>query len=113
MSCISFITPLLTNQKHLTFLSFLLFELSVGMFWPSISSLKGKYIPEQYRSTIMNYFRIPTNLVVLVVMSNVKNIPINYIFLMCSIFVFISFIFQYLFVKLISRLDSIETTTTN
>jgi hypothetical protein len=55
----------------------------VGMFWPSVGSLRSKYIPESVRSTVMNYFRMPTNLFVLIVLGKVKNLPLNVIFGIC------------------------------
>lgn len=41
--------------------AFLLFELTVGMFYPSYGSIKSQSIPEEVRSGVMNIFRIPLN----------------------------------------------------
>lgn len=43
------------------YLAFLLFELTVGMFYPSYGSIKSQSIPEEVRSGVMNIFRIPLN----------------------------------------------------
>lgn len=43
------------------YLAFLLFELTVGMFYPSYGSIKSQNIPEEVRSGVMNIFRIPLN----------------------------------------------------
>lgn len=68
-----------------TFLSFILFETVCGVFFPSIAILRARYayptscyllliqfwnrtIQNEYRSTIMNLFRLPLNLIVLVVL---------------------------------------------
>ncbi|XBJ24449.1 hypothetical protein VPH35_002327 [Triticum aestivum] len=54
-------------------LGFCIFESCVGIFWPSIMKMRSQYIPEEARSTIMNFFRIPLNLFVCVVLYNVSS----------------------------------------
>lgn len=51
---------------------FCTFEACVGIFWPSIMKMRSQYIPEEARSTIMNFFRIPLNIFVCVVLYNVS-----------------------------------------
>jgi hypothetical protein len=53
-----------TNGLGLLIAAFFLFEACVGMYFPSIGSLRAKYIPDKYRSVIMNLFGIPLNLIV-------------------------------------------------
>jgi len=57
----------------LQLLGFCTFEACVGIFWPSIMKMRSQYIPEEARSTIMNFFRIPLNLFVCVVLYNVRS----------------------------------------
>lgn len=52
-------------------LGFCAFEACVGLFWPSIMKMRSQYIPEEARSTIMNFFRIPLNIFVCIVLYNV------------------------------------------
>ncbi|VAH68777.1 unnamed protein product [Triticum turgidum subsp. durum] len=99
-----------------TSLGFCTFESCVGIFWPSIMKMRSQYIPEEARSTIMNFFRIPLNLFVCVVLYNVSKyipvvlhlspsllinimlqvnaFPITVMFGMCSIFLFMAAILQ-------------------
>ncbi|PKA60710.1 hypothetical protein AXF42_Ash006344 [Apostasia shenzhenica] len=49
---------------------FCTFEACVGIFWPSIMKMRSQYIPEEARSTIMNFFRIPLNIFVCIVLYN-------------------------------------------
>ncbi|PHT40546.1 hypothetical protein CQW23_19400 [Capsicum baccatum] len=94
------VTP--SNQKGggITFsgciqlLGFCAFEACVGIFWPSIMKMRSQYIPEEARSTIMNFFRIPLNIFVCVVLYNVDAFPITVMFGMCSIFLFLASILQ-------------------
>ncbi|CAM0870917.1 unnamed protein product [Alopecurus aequalis] len=78
----------------LQLLGFCTFESCVGIFWPSIMKMRSQYIPEESRSTIMNFFRIPLNLFVCVVLYNVNAFPITVMFGMCSIFLFMAAILQ-------------------
>ncbi|XP_024971964.1 molybdate-anion transporter [Cynara cardunculus var. scolymus] len=75
-------------------LGFCTFEACVGIFWPSIMKMRSQYIPEEARSTIMNFFRIPLNIFVCVVLYNVNAFPITIMFGMCSIFLFVASVLQ-------------------
>ncbi|CAH2044316.1 unnamed protein product [Thlaspi arvense] len=95
-----FVTPskVKTEGMSLTgciqLLGFCVFEACVGIFWPSIMKMRSQYIPEEARSTIMNFFRIPLNIFVCVVLYNVNAFPITIMFGMCSIFLFVASILQ-------------------
>ncbi|OVA20646.1 Protein of unknown function DUF791 [Macleaya cordata] len=73
---------------------FCTFEACVGIFWPSIMKMRSQYIPEEARSTIMNFFRIPLNIFVCIVLYNVNAFPITVMFGMCSIFLLMASILQ-------------------
>ncbi|CAA2994649.1 molybdate-anion transporter-like [Olea europaea subsp. europaea] len=75
-------------------LGFCTFEACVGIFWPSIMKMRSQYVPEEARSTIMNFFRIPLNMFVCIVLYNVDAFPITVMFGMCSIFLFVASILQ-------------------
>ncbi|CAD5168143.1 uncharacterized protein LOC103974038 [Musa acuminata AAA Group] len=75
-------------------LGFCVFEACVGIFWPSIMKMRSQYIPEEARSTIMNFFRIPLNIFVCIVLYNVNAFPITIMFGMCSIFLFMASVLQ-------------------
>ena len=53
-----------TNGLGLLIAAFFLFEACVGMYFPSIGTLRSKYVPDSHRSVIMNIFGIPLNLIV-------------------------------------------------
>jgi len=48
-----------------TFLAMNLFEMCVGLYFPSMGTMKGMIVPEDKRAAIYNLFRIPLNLIVL------------------------------------------------
>lgn len=84
----------MTAGGRLQLLGFCVFEACVGIFWPSIMKMRSQYIPEEARSTIMNFFRIPLNIFVCVVLYNVNAFPITVMFGMCSIFLFMASVLQ-------------------
>ncbi|KAL9349788.1 hypothetical protein Peur_057043 [Populus x canadensis] len=75
-------------------IGFCTFEACVGIFWPSIMKMRSQYIPEEARSTIMNFFRIPLNIFVCIVLYNVNAYPIVFMFGMCSVFLFVASLLQ-------------------
>ncbi|XP_010533550.1 PREDICTED: molybdate-anion transporter [Tarenaya hassleriana] len=75
-------------------IGFCVFEACVGIFWPSIMKMRSQYIPEEARSTIMNFFRIPLNIFVCLVLYNVNAFPMTVMFGMCAIFLFVASILQ-------------------
>merc|ERR1719482_1128857 len=44
------------------------FELCVGIYFPSICTLKSEAVPESHRATIYNLFRAPMNAIVVSVL---------------------------------------------
>lgn len=54
--------------------AFLVFEVCVGMYFPSIGTLRSKYLPDSHRSVIMNLFGIPLNLLVVSVFLSIKQL---------------------------------------
>jgi hypothetical protein len=62
----------ITLQGKVQLLAFCAFEVCVGIFWPSMMSMRAAYVPEELRATIINIFRIPLNAFVCVVLGNVS-----------------------------------------
>ncbi|KAL8248066.1 hypothetical protein R6Q59_009282 [Mikania micrantha] len=109
VSAASLLLPILTNffiyspevkgggisvGASIQLVGFCAFEGCVGIFWPSIMKMRSQYIPEEARSTIMNFFRIPLNMFVCIVLYNVNAFPITIMFGMCSIFLFVAAVLQ-------------------
>merc|ERR1712185_35966 len=45
--------------------AFFVFEVCVGLYFPSIGTLRSKYIPDANRGVVLNLFAIPLNLIVI------------------------------------------------
>ncbi|ORX88880.1 DUF791-domain-containing protein [Basidiobolus meristosporus CBS 931.73] len=65
------------GTQNWIFFCFNIFEFGCGMYYPMIGTLRSAYIPEESRSTIMNFFTIPWNVyvvfILLAVRKRVKN----------------------------------------
>ncbi|XP_013779247.1 molybdate-anion transporter-like isoform X1 [Limulus polyphemus] len=88
----------------LSFIAFLVIEISVGLYFPSMSYLKSQVIPESHRANIMNWFRVPLNIITCLVLlwlhtedSKAGN---RIIFVDCSLMMFIGALVMW-------RLDSL------
>jgi hypothetical protein len=49
-------------------LAFLIFEVCCGIYFPCFGTLRGMYIPEDRRAAVMNFFRVPLNALVVIVL---------------------------------------------
>jgi len=50
-------------QTMVSFGAFLILEVAIGMYFPVISYLRSQVIPESHRANVMNWFRVPMNIV--------------------------------------------------
>ena len=53
------------NMTDMTilYLGFLALEIAIGMYFPAMSYLKSQIIPESHRANVMNWFRVPMNVI--------------------------------------------------
>ncbi|EKD15222.1 putative major facilitator superfamily domain-containing protein [Drepanopeziza brunnea f. sp. 'multigermtubi' MB_m1] len=94
----SLLIPVIVQNEALTFWSFCVFEACVGMYWPSVGYLKGRFIDDGIRARIYGMLRIPLNIFVVVALSLIKEGTDyrNLVFMTCSgLLVLTSGIFQY------------------
>jgi hypothetical protein len=84
-------------------LAFCAFESLVGVFWPSMMTMRSSYVPEEMRSTIINFFRIPLNLFVCVILYNVSSFPLATMFGMCSFFLLVCMACQRQFANIVHQ----------
>mmetsp|Transcript_53005 Transcript_53005/g.128588 ORF Transcript_53005/g.128588 Transcript_53005/m.128588 type:complete len:602 (+) Transcript_53005:72-1877(+) len=66
-----------TMSLPLIMASFFTFEACVGMYFPSIGTLRSKYVPDSHRSVIMNLFGIPLNILVVGVFLSISKLGLN------------------------------------
>ncbi|XP_045165418.1 molybdate-anion transporter-like isoform X2 [Mercenaria mercenaria] len=94
VSALTLATPILfPGNQLIIFIAFLVFEVCVGLFWPSMSTMRGKYVPEETRATVMNFFRIPLNFIVVLIL--LQNLKMSVIFSCCVVFLILATVFQH------------------
>jgi MFS transporter, MFS domain-containing protein family, molybdate-anion transporter len=79
-----------------------LFEMTVGMYFPIMGTLKGHIVPENKRAAIYNLFRIPLNFIV--VFSLLTNLTPQQSFFLNSMMLCTATV---LMIKLMKRRDSV------
>nr|XP_002129829.1 molybdate-anion transporter [Ciona intestinalis] len=96
----------LPDHTNVVFMAFCVFEMCVGIFWPSLGTMRGSYVPEQVRSTVMNFFRIPLNLIVIVLL--IQNLKIKVVFTCCVCFLLLATVCQHILHRFASKLPKKE-----
>ena len=60
-------------NRNMALIGFLLFEISVGVYFPAMGFLRSKIIPENKRISISNWFRIPLNTIASIILIFLHN----------------------------------------
>eukprot|EP01112_Ceratiomyxa_fruticulosa_P019946 TRINITY_DN6657_c0_g2_i1.p1 TRINITY_DN6657_c0_g2~~TRINITY_DN6657_c0_g2_i1.p1 ORF type:complete len:329 (+),score=48.01 TRINITY_DN6657_c0_g2_i1:787-1773(+) len=97
------LVPYFAVNRSIIAFAFLLFEVCCGIYFPCIGTIRGKYIPESSRAALMNFFRIGLNFLVVVVLVKVSALSNSTVFLICSLWLMISFFLHSYFVNLIPQ----------
>lgn len=84
----------ITGAGMLQCIAFCVFEGLVGMFWPSMMTMRAHYLPDELRTTLINIFRIPLNIFVCAVLYNVSKFPLAVMFALCSGFMLVALMCQ-------------------
>jgi len=90
--CSTALTSVLLPQKDIVYIMFLIFESSVGVFYPSYGVIKSENIPEDIRSAVMNIFRIPLNAFVVLLLLKIKYLSSEIVFQVCTAAHFIALV---------------------
>eukprot|EP01102_Stenamoeba_stenopodia_P004296 TRINITY_DN14619_c0_g1_i1.p1 TRINITY_DN14619_c0_g1~~TRINITY_DN14619_c0_g1_i1.p1 ORF type:complete len:428 (+),score=55.30 TRINITY_DN14619_c0_g1_i1:161-1444(+) len=105
VSTATFAIPILFTDVSLRYYGFLVFEATVGIFWPALGTMRSKYVPEETRATIMNFFRVPLNAIVVLILVNVGNMQTSTVFSCCFMFMFITCICQQMLYEATRQLE--------
>ncbi|OCH86467.1 DUF791-domain-containing protein [Obba rivulosa] len=65
-SALSFAISIYSENEHVRFWAFCVFEACVGMYYPVQGMLRGTLISDEHRATISSLFRVPLNVFVVV-----------------------------------------------
>lgn len=95
--------PVMFKNHRVNLVAFCVFEVCCGMYFPSLGTLRGRFIPEEVRATIMNVFRIGLNVIVVLVLANIEAMTQDAVFIMCSMLLCLACLAQH-------RLFALSTT---
>jgi len=79
MAC--FMSFTFSTSSTLTYVSMCIFEISVGVYFPSMGTMKSSIVPEGQRSAIYNLYRVPLNFIVVITL--VTHLTITQSFALC------------------------------
>jgi len=96
------------DNKVALFSAFVMFELSCGIMFPTYGSLRSMYIPDEHRTTIMNIFRIPLNVFVILLLVNKRFMSLQVMFGVCCLLHVIACGMWYFFKHRVKVLDGKE-----
>lgn len=91
--------PIFAVNQYVLLLAFLAFEVSCGLYFPCFGTLRGTHIPESARATIMNFFRVPLNFLVVVVLRKVDAFSNQTVFAVCAAWLISAFVLAKIFGK--------------
>ncbi|KAI8901823.1 hypothetical protein BC833DRAFT_576253 [Globomyces pollinis-pini] len=70
VSILSFGVMVVSTNEYETFFAFNLYEFSCGLYFPCIARLRSQLIQDEKRATVMNAFRVPLNLIVIMMLAS-------------------------------------------
>ena len=105
------ITTLFIDNKPIVYGMFLLFETSVGVFYPSYGVIKSEEIPEEIRSSVMNIFRIPLNAFVVILLLKIKYLSPQIVFSVCTASHAVAFLCYFYFYSSLNNATPEDSTT--
>jgi len=95
--------PAIFTEAKIIIFGFLLFELCCGLYFPCFGTLRGKYIPEDSRATLMNFFRVPLNFLVVIVLLKVSYFANSTVFIVTTVWLLFALALTRWFVLLVDR----------
>ena len=71
------------DSLPILYAAFVVFEVLCGVYFPAMATLRSPYIPEESRSALLSFFRVPLNVIVVVALY--EDLEIKTVFAMCSL----------------------------
>lgn len=82
LGVVAFVVTAVSRNVWYVYTALLTFEGICGLYFPAMGTMRAKYVPEVTRSAIMNYFRVPLNVIVCVTLY--KNMENTSVFRLCA-----------------------------
>eukprot|EP00386_Alphamonas_edax_P006796 GDKI01021838.1.p1 GENE.GDKI01021838.1~~GDKI01021838.1.p1 ORF type:complete len:441 (-),score=152.45 GDKI01021838.1:43-1365(-) len=84
VSACALYVPAMTQDPTYRLAAFCVFETMVGMYFPSYYTLRSQIVPDKGRATILNFYQIPLNIIVVIVCQNTSTWSIQTCFAICT-----------------------------
>ena len=97
LAAISMVLPAVFPS--VTLAAFNMFEVTCGVYYPTISTLRSAYFPDATRASVMNIFRIPLNVVVVVILMNIASWGYGIVFYLCTGFLVVCIVLSFMLGK--------------
>lgn len=78
----AFVAALVSDSIVVIYISFVIFEVLCGIYYPAMATMRAPFIPEESRSALLTFFRVPLNVIVVVALY--EDLEINTVFAMCA-----------------------------
>lgn len=78
-----FIAATFRQHVQVTYICFLAFELLCGIYFPGMATARAPYIPEESRSALLTFFRIPLNIIVVIALY--EDMDVKSVFSLCAV----------------------------
>lgn len=108
VATVTFMLMAFAPTDTLAMVAFLLFEVTVGVYFPMMGTLKSTIVPESKRAAIYNIYRIPLNFIVL--FSLLTDLTPKQSFSLCTCMLFTALL---LMVKLMKHQQTFFSTSSN
>ncbi len=96
-----------TVNYSLAFVAFLIIEVSVGMYFPAMTLIRNQAVPEVSRTSVMNWFRVPLNLIACIVLMMLHDDAFRHgnrlIFVTCAALLAVASLFSVKFISMTSE----------
>lgn len=79
------IVPVLTEHPHARFAGFVLYETSIGLYFPTIGTLKAMVVPEESRMAVYTLLRLPLNAFVVAVLTSGLSSQMTFVATTCMV----------------------------
>lgn len=90
ISTISLIVSAMWHSFYYRYLSFIIYQLCCGVYFPTMGTLRSEILPDQYRTALMSWFRAPLNLLVVGFLLTTGAMTIQMMILICAFTTFLA-----------------------
>lgn len=82
MGVLAFGCTVLIERIEVMYGAFLVFEVLCGIYFPGMATMRAPYVPEEQRSALLTFFRIPLNFIVVIALY--EDLALKSVFKLCT-----------------------------